>query len=69
MVDRRLAGLVFYKLRDIINMRHSLITLPAGILLVKMYAWSSYPAGSELCRNRTGLHFSVRSFGCALFYL
>lgn len=36
--------------------------------MVKMYAWSSYPAGSELCRNRTGLRFSVRSFGCALFY-
>ena len=51
-----------------ILLRHSLIILPAGILLVKMYAWSSYPAGSELCRNRTGLRFSVRSFGCALFY-
>ena len=51
-----------------IPLRHSLIILPAGILLVKMYAWSSYPAGSELCRNRTGLRFSVRSFGCALFY-
>ena len=37
--------------------------------MVKMYAWSSYPAGSELCRNRTELRFSVRSFGCALFYL
>ena len=24
--------------------------------------------GDELCRNRTGLRFSVRSFGCALFY-
>ena len=36
--------------------------------MVKMYAWSSYPAGSELCRNRTELRFSVRSFGCALFY-
>ena len=24
--------------------------------------------GNELCRNRTGLRFSVRSFGCALFY-
>lgn len=37
--------------------------------MVKMYAWSSYPAGNELCRNRTKLRFSVRSFGCALFYL
>ena len=48
-------------------LRHSLIIFPAGILLVKMYAWSSYPAGNELCRNRTELRFSVRSFGCALF--
>jgi len=37
--------------------------------LVKMYAWSSYPAGNELCRNRTELRFSVRGFGHALFYL
>lgn len=35
--------------------------------MVKTYAWSSYPAGSELCRNRIGLRFSVRSSGCALF--
>ena len=35
--------------------------------MVKMYAWSSYPAGNELCRDRTELRFSVRSFGCALF--
>ena len=53
----------------ILWMRHSFIISTTGILLVKMYAWSSYPAGSELCRNRTGLRLSVRSFGCALFYL
>ena len=35
----------------------------------KMYTWSSYPAGNELCRNRTELRFSVRGFGHALFYL
>ena len=49
------------------NLRHSLIFFSAGILLVKMYAWSSYPAGNELCRNRTELRFSVRGFGHALF--
>ena len=60
--------LQFFSCCDILWMRHSLIISSAGILLVKMYAWSSYPAGSELCRNRTKLRFSARSFDCALFY-
>ena len=36
---------IFEKFCGNILLRHSLIIFPAGILLVKMYAWSSYPAG------------------------
>ena len=60
--------LQFFEKCGTILLRHSLIILPAGILLVKMYAWSSYPAGSELCRNRTELRFSVRRLRLAHFF-
>ena len=35
--------------------------------LVKMYAWSSYPAGSELCRNRSGYVFRCVALAAHFF--